>query len=144
MGEENESFYDNLILESIRNNEEIPICRIENTPETPLIGSTPYLPSENIVNTSENMENVRPLSVENSRTKLENYIDEKYDQAAIKYLKEKILNEVKQQFSTRNHGDKINAELVERVFKAKYLFYTKRSRKKNTLLKMVYLQTVPV
>ena len=99
MGEENESLYDNLILESIRNNEEIPICRIENTPETPLIGSTPYLPSENIVNTSENMENVRPLSVENSRTKLENYIDEKYDQVAIKYLKEKILNEVKQKFS---------------------------------------------
>ena len=51
----------NLILESIGNNQEIPICRIENTPETPLTGSTPYLPSENIVNTSENMENVRPL-----------------------------------------------------------------------------------
>ena len=48
MGEENESFYDNPILESIRNNQEIPICRIENTPETPLTGSTPYLPSENI------------------------------------------------------------------------------------------------
>ena len=64
MGEENESFYDNLILEGIRNNEEIPICRIENTPETPLTGSTSYLPSEN-------MENVRPLSVENSRAKLE-------------------------------------------------------------------------
>ena len=54
MGEENESFYDNLILESIRNNQEIPICRIENTPETPSTGSTPYLPSENMVNTSEN------------------------------------------------------------------------------------------
>ena len=54
MGEDNESFYDNLILESIRNNQEIPICRIENTPETPLTGSTPYLPSENFVNTSEN------------------------------------------------------------------------------------------
>ena len=80
MGEENESFYDNLILKSIRNNEEIPICRIENTPETPLTGSTPYLPSEN-------MENVRSLSVENSRTKLENYIYEKYDQVAIKCLK---------------------------------------------------------
>ena len=51
------------------------------------------------------MENVRPLSVENSRTKLENYIDEKYDQVAIKYLKEKILNEVKQQFSPCNQGD---------------------------------------
>ena len=75
MGEENESFYDNLILESIKNNQEIPICQIENTPETPLTGSTPYLPPGNIINTSENMENVRPVSVENSRTKLENYID---------------------------------------------------------------------
>ena len=77
MGEENESFYDNLILESIRNNEEIPIFRIENTPETTLIGSTPYLPSKSVVNTSENMEKVRPLSLKNSPTKLENYIDEK-------------------------------------------------------------------
>ena len=101
------------MLESIRNNEEILICHIENTSKTPLTGSTPYLPSENIVNTSENIENVRPLSVENSRTKLENYIDEKYDQVAIKYLKEKILNEVKQQFSPSNQGDKINAELVK-------------------------------
>ena len=113
MGEENESFYDNLILESIRNNEEIPICRIENTPETPLIGSPTYLPSENIVNTSENMVNVRPLSVDNSRTKLENYIDEKYDQVAIKYLKEKTLIEVKQKFSPSYQEDKTNAELVK-------------------------------
>ena len=102
MGEENESFYDNLILESIKNNQEIPICRIENTPEIPLTGSIPYLPSENIVNTSENMENVRSLSVKNSRTKLENYIDEKYDKVAINYLKEKILSKVKQQFSPSN------------------------------------------
>ena len=59
------------------------------------------------------MENVRPLSVKNSRTKLENYIDEKYDQVAIKYLKEKILNEVKQQFTLSNQGDNRNAELVK-------------------------------
>ena len=90
MGEENESFYDNPILESIRNNQEIPICRIENTPETPLTGSIPYLPSESIVNTSENMENERSLSVKNCHTKLENYIDEKYDKVAINYLKKKI------------------------------------------------------
>ena len=77
MGEENESFYDNLILERIGNNEEIPFCHIKNTPETLLIGSTPCLPSENIVNTSENMENVPPLSVENFDAKLENYIDQK-------------------------------------------------------------------
>ena len=48
------------------------------------------------------MENVRPLSVKNSRTKLENYIDEKYDKVAINYLKEKILSKVKQQFSPSN------------------------------------------
>ena len=128
MGEEN----DNLILESIRNNQEIPIYRIENTPENPLTGSTPYLPSESIVNASENMENVRPLSVENYRTKLENYIHEKYDQVAIKYLKEKILNEVKQQFSPSNQGDKINAELVKSLreqienLQSEIIFYAKK------------------
>ena len=58
------------------------------------------------------MENVLPVSVDNSRTKLENRIDEKYDQVAINYLKEKILNEVKQQFSPSSQEDKINAELV--------------------------------
>ena len=31
MGDENESFYDNIILEGIRSDQEIPICRIENT-----------------------------------------------------------------------------------------------------------------
>ena len=59
------------------------------------------------------MGNIRPVSVEISRTKLEIYIDEKYDQVAIKYLKQKILNEVKEQFSPRNQGNKINAELVK-------------------------------
>ena len=162
MGEENESFYDNLVLESIRNNEEI---RIENTPGTPLTGSIPYLPSENIVNTSENMENVRPVSVENSRAILENYIDEKYDQATIKYLKEKILNEVKQQFSPNNHVDKINAELVKSLreqienIQSEISFFTRRNERKKYFIEndhslkefstrndsgFPYLQTVPV
>ena len=77
---------------------------MENAPKTSLSGSIPYSPSENFGNTSEN-----------SRTKLENHIDEKYDQLAINYLKEKILNEVKQQFSSSNQGSKINAELVKRL-----------------------------
>ena len=51
------------------------------------------------------MKNLRPLSAENSRRKLENY-DEKYNQVVIKYLKEKILNEAKQQFSPSNQEDK--------------------------------------
>ena len=64
IGEENESFFDNLILESIKNNQEIPILRIENTPEKPITGSIPHLPLVNILNTSENLENVLPLSVD--------------------------------------------------------------------------------
>ena len=78
------------------------------------------------------MENVRPLSVENSRTKLENYIDEKYDQVAIKYLKEKILNEVKQKFCPSNQGDKINVELVKSLreqienLQSEIIFYEKK------------------
>ena len=143
MGEKNESFYGNIILESMRNNEEIPICRIENTPETPLTGSTPYLPSENIVNTLENMENVRPLSVENSCTKLENYIDEKYDEVVIKHLNRKILNEVKQQFSPTNQGNKINAKLVKSLreemenLQSEIFFLREEMKEKSTLLKMI-------
>ena len=37
------------------------------------------------------MENVLAVSVDDSHTKLENYIDEKYGQVSIKYLKEKKL-----------------------------------------------------
>ena len=47
MGDENELSYDNIILERIRSNHKILICRIENTPHTPLTESTPYLPSTN-------------------------------------------------------------------------------------------------
>ena len=89
MGEEYESSYDNLILENIRNNQEIPICQIVTTPETALTENNPYLPSENIANISENMENFVPVSVDDFGTKLENYIDGKYYQVDIKYLKEK-------------------------------------------------------
>ena len=48
MAKENELFYDNLILESIRNIQEIPIYRTVNTPKAPFTWSNPYLPSENI------------------------------------------------------------------------------------------------
>ena len=59
------------------------------------------------------MENVLLVSVDKSRAELKNYVDEKYDQVAIKYLKEKILDDVKQQFFPCNQGDKINAELAK-------------------------------
>ena len=83
------------------------------------------------------------MSVENSRTKLESYIDEKYDQVAIKYLKEKILNEVKQKFSSSYQEDKINAELVKSLreqienLQTEISFLREEMKEKNTLLKMI-------
>ena len=58
------------------------------------------------------MENILPLLFDHYRTKLE--ID---DQVAIKYLKEKLLNYVKQQFSPCNKREKINAKLVKSLRK---------------------------
>ena len=58
------------------------------------------------------MGNVFPISVDHSRTKLDNYNDEKYDQVAIKYLIEKIVNEC-QTTILPMHSNKINVELVK-------------------------------
>ena len=76
MGDKIESFYDK-ILESLRSDQDIPICRIENTSNTTLIESTPYLPSANSVNTSKAIADALHISANNARIKLENYIDEK-------------------------------------------------------------------
>ena len=62
---------------------------------------------------------------------------------AIEYLKEKILNDVKQQFSPSNQEDKINAELMESVRKqmeglqSEISFLRKEMKGKNTLLKII-------
>ena len=93
MGGENESFYDNIILEDIRSDQEISIYRVENTPNTPLIESTQYLPSTNSVNTSKAIAGALPISANNTRLRLENFMGEKYDQAALNHLKKEIINE---------------------------------------------------
>ena len=134
MGDENELFYDNVILEGIRGDQEIPICRIEDTPNTPLIGSTPHLPSTNSANTSKAIADALPISANNTRLKLENYMDEKYDQAALKHLKKEILNDVKQQFF--NEKDKVNLELVKSlkeqidILKSE-IFFTRRDEREK-------------
>ena len=77
MRDKNDLFYDNIVLEGIRSDQETLICRIENTPNTPLIELTPYLPSTNSVNTSKAIADALHISANNARIKLENYIDEK-------------------------------------------------------------------
>ena len=87
------------------------VCKIENTPNTLLIESTPYLPSTNSVNTSKAIADALPISANNTRLRLENYFDEKYDQAALNHLRKETLNDVKQQFF--NEKNKLNLELVK-------------------------------
>ena len=106
MGDENESFYDYILLGGI-SDQEIPIYSIEKTPNTPLIESTPCLRSRNSVNTSKAIADTLPISANNTRLRLENYIAEKYDQAALNHLKKEILNHVKHQFF--NEKDKVKS-----------------------------------
>ena len=61
-----------------------------------LIESTLYVPSTNKVNISEAIADALPISVNNTRLRLENYMNEKYDEAALNHLKKKIFNDVKQ------------------------------------------------
>ena len=144
MGNENESFYD-IILEGIRSDKEIPVCKIENTPNTPLTERTPYLPSTNSVNTSKAIADALPISANNTRLRLENYMDEKYDQAALNHLKKEILNDVRQQFF--NEKDKVNLELAKslkeqiEILKREIYFLREEMKEKNNIL-LTYSSTL--
>ena len=70
------------------------ICTIEGI----RIESTPYLPSTNSLNTFKAIADALPISANNTRLRLENYMDEKYDQAALNHLKKEILNYVNNSF----------------------------------------------
>ena len=124
MGNENESFDDYILLEGI-SDQEVRTSSIENTPNTPLIESTPCLLSRNSVNTPKAIADALPISANNIRLRLENYMDEKYDKAALNHLKKEILNDVKQQFF--NEKDKVKSlkEQID-ILKSGICFYAKR------------------
>ena len=63
------------------------------------------------MNTSKAIADALPISANNTRLRLENYFDEKYDQAALNHLRKETLNDVKQQFF--NEKNKLNLELVK-------------------------------
>ena len=71
--------------------------------DTPVIRSTPNMLShmEDTPNRYNNSRNQFKQSKINKSTfsKLKNYVDQKFNKAAMKYLKENILSDIKQQFS---------------------------------------------
>ena len=93
------------------------------------------------MNTSKAIADALPISANNTRLKLENYMDEKYDQAALNHLKKEILNDVKQKIF--NEKDKVNLELVKSlkeqidILKSEIYFLREEMKEKNNILKMV-------
>ena len=69
---------------------------------TPVIKSTPNMLClrENTLNSYNNSKNqFIQCKINNTISKLENYVNQKFDEAAMKYLKENIFSDIKQQFS---------------------------------------------
>ena len=88
------AYFNNLLLDNI----EVPIdITLVSTPKEV---STPSLlhnsPSENLGNTKTSSSNKPHIA------KIENYIDQKFDQAALKHLKFQILTEIKNDLNNKN------------------------------------------
>ena len=82
------------------------ICTIEGI----RIESTPYLPSTNSLNTFKAIADALPISANNTRLRLENYMDEKYDQAALNHLNKQT---IKQQFFNEKDKAKSLKEQID-------------------------------
>ena len=88
------AYFNNLLLRNI----ELPIdITLVSTPKEV---STPSLLHNS---PSENLRNTKTSSSDKSHiAKIENYIDQKFDQAALKYLKFQILTEIKNDLNKNN------------------------------------------
>ena len=83
------------------------------------------------MNTSKAIADALSISANNTRLRLENYMDEKYHQAALDQLKA-ILNDAKQQFF--NENDKVNLGLVKktnRYSQKRDIFFTRRDEREK-------------
>ena len=94
------AYFNNLLLDNI----ELPIdITLVSTPKEV---STPSLLHNS---PSENLRNTKTSSSDKSHiAKIENYIDQKFDQAALKYLKFQILTEIKNDLNKNNTNIKKN------------------------------------
>ena len=100
------AYFNNLLLDNI----EVPIdITLVSTPKEV---STPSLLHNS---PSENLRNTKTSSSDKSHiAKIENYIDQKFDQAALKYLKFQILTEIKNDLNKNNTNIK---KMESKVFR---------------------------
>ena len=90
------AYFNNLLLGNI----EVPIViTLVSTPKE--VSTSSLLHNSN--SPSENLRNTKMSSSEKSHiAKIENYIDQKFDQAALKHLKFQILTEIKNDLNKNN------------------------------------------
>ena len=100
------AYFNNLLLDNI----ELPIdITLVSTPKEV---STPSLLHNS---PSENLRNTKTSSSDKSHiAKIENYIDQKFDQAALKHLKFQILTEIKNDLNKNNTNIK---KMESKVFR---------------------------
>ena len=106
MEQKETAYFNNLLLDNI----ELPIdITLVSTPKEV---STPSLLHNS---PSENLRNTKTSSSDKSHiAKIENYIDQKFDQAALKYLKFQILTEIKNDLNKNNTNIK---KMESKVFR---------------------------
>ena len=99
------AYFNNLLLENIEVSIDITLV------STPKEVSTPSLlhnsPSENLPNRKTSFSDKLHIA------KIENYIDQKFDQAALKHLKFQILTEIKNGFDNNNPNIKKKKKKME-------------------------------
>ena len=100
MEQKEPAYFNNLLLDNI----DLPIDI--NLVSTPKEVSIPSLLNNS---PSESQQNTKTFSSNKSHiTKIENYLDQKFDQAALKYLKFQVLTEIKYDLDKNNTNIKKN------------------------------------
>ena len=101
--------YDNLLLDNI--NTPLPIDITLSTTPKQLCNSTPSL----LKNHQSEVLDKENSPINNSHiTKIENYINKKYDQIALEHLKSQTVKEIKHEF-TNNDTNDLNKRVLKKT-----------------------------
>ena len=93
MEQKETAYYNNLLLDDIDLPIDITLVSAPKGVSTPsLLNNSP----------SERLRNTKTSSDKSHIAKIENYIDQKFDQAGLKHLKTQILTEIKNDFDKNN------------------------------------------
>ena len=140
MVDEHDSFFTTAIIEDV--DKELDIHLISNNPSSVTEKNTPQLIGTKIA-TPIKSKSTRKDSLETTAniSKLEDFINEKYNQLALINMKKDIKNELKQEFFKQLLSDqnaKVSENLTEQInlMQSKIYFLREQLKEQNNLLKL--------